>query len=133
MVHRISKVFQLRHRYFRTAAVNDSDILLQKSKGLSNESIEPATTPNKILNLSLDDGGSKIRVKYSGNCLKQEKLTFNRRKIINIYIVYEIERNVNKSSYPTLENCLFGAVKLIKYIDIDLYKSSEYGIGFDKK
>ena len=47
-----------------------------------------------------------------------------------MYIVYEIERSVNISSYPTLENCLFGAVK---YVDIDLYKYFWYGIGFDRK
>ena len=28
---------------------------------------------------------------------------------------------------------MFGAVKLTKHIDVDLYKYSEYGIGFDKK
>ena len=32
-----------------------------------------------------------------------------------------------------LENCLFGAFKLKKHVDVDLYKYSEYGIGFDKK
>ena len=37
------------------------------------------------------------------------------------------------SSYPTLENCLFGAVKLKKHFDVDLYKYSGYGNGFDKK
>ena len=52
---------------------------------------------------------------------------------MNIYIVYEIERSVNISSYPTLENCLFGVVKLTKYVDVDLYKYSGYGIGFDRK
>ena len=37
------------------------------------------------------------------------------------------------SSYPMLENCLFGAVELKKHLDIDLYKYSVYGIGFDRK
>ena len=32
------------------------------------------------------------------------------------------------SSYSTLKNCLFGAVKLTKYPDIDQHKYSEYGI-----
>ena len=40
-------------------------------------------------------------------------------RIVNIYIVYEITDNFNVSSYPTLENCLFGAVKLTKNADID--------------
>ena len=29
--------------------------------------------------------------------------------------MYEINKNFNVSSYPALENCLFGAVKLTKY------------------
>ena len=37
------------------------------------------------------------------------------------------------STYPTLENCLFGAVSLTKNADIDQYKYSGYGIGFDRK
>ena len=41
--------------------------------------------------------------------------------------------SVNISSYPTLENCLFGAVKLTKHADVDLYQYSGYGIGFDRK
>ena len=76
---------------------------------------------------------NKIRVKFDGDCLKQEKITFNQVKIINIYIVYEIQRSVNINSYPTLENCLFGAVKLTKHVDVDLYTYSGYGIGFDRK
>ena len=101
-----------------------------KSKGLFDDSIKALTTDNKMLNPSLDYVGSKIRVKFRGDCLKQENITFNQRKIVNIYIVYEIERSVHISSSPTLENCLFGAVKLTKHIDVDLYKYSGYGIGF---
>ena len=52
---------------------------------------------------------------------------------MNIYIVYEIERTVNISSYPPPENCLFGAVKLTKHIDVDQYKYFGYVIGFDRK
>ena len=37
-------------------------------------------------------------------------------KIVNIYIVYEINDYRNISSYPTLENCLFGAVKLTTHM-----------------
>ena len=55
------------------------------------------------------------------------------KKIVNIYIVNEIDDYRNMSSYPTLENCLFGAVKLTKHIDVNLYKYSGYGIGFDRK
>ena len=66
-----------------------------------NESIKPPTTSNKILNPSLDYVGTKVRVNFSGDCLKQEKVTFNHGKIVNIY---EVEKSVNITSYPTVEN-----------------------------
>ena len=100
---------------------------------MCSESIKAPTTSNKKLNPSLDYAGNKIRVKFSAGCLKQEKITFNHGKTVNIYIVYEIEKSVDISSYPTLENFLFGAVKLTKYVDVDLYKYSGYGTGFDRK
>ena len=117
-------VFQPIQRYFKLASDNPGIILSWKSKGLSDENITAPTTWNKILNPLQDYVGTKARVKFSGDCLKQEKITFNHGKIVNIYIVYEIEKIVNISSYPTLENCLFGAVKLTKHIDVDLYKYS---------
>ena len=51
---------------------------------------------------------------------------------INIYIVYEISKNYNISSYLKLENWLFRAVSLTKRVEIDQYKYSGYGIGFDR-
>ena len=65
--------------------------------------------------------------------MKQDKVTFNHGKVVNIYIVYEISKSINISDYPTLENWLFGAVSLTKNADIDKYKYSGYGIGFDRK
>ena len=65
--------------------------------------------------------------------MKQDSVTLDHGKIVNIYIVYEINKSINISDYPTLENCLFGAVRLTKNADIDKYKYSGYGIGFDRK
>ena len=100
---------------------------------MSDESIKPPSTSNKVFNLLIDYFGTKIRVKFNGDYLKQEKITFNHGKTVNIYIVYEIEKSVNISSYPTLENCLFSAIELKKHVDVDLYKYSGYGIRFDRK
>ena len=100
---------------------------------MSDESIKAPDTPNKILNPSQNDVVTNARVRFNGDCLKQEKVTFNHGKIINIYIVYETGKSVNISNYPTLENCLFGAVKLTKHVDVDQYKYSGYAIGFDRK
>ena len=73
-----------------------------------------------------------IRREFKGACLKKEKIIYDYGEIINIYIVYEINKDFNIISYPTLENCFFGAVSLTKKVNIDKYKYSRYGIGFDR-
>ena len=66
--------------------------------------------------------------------MKQDKITYTHEKIVNIYIVYEINKKGNTiTSDLTLENCLFGAVTLTKNVNIDRYGYSGYGIGFDRK
>ena len=75
---------------------------------------------------------TKTRVEFNGSSLKQDKVTSNHGKVVNIYIVYEITKNNNISDYVTLENYLFGGVSLTKNADIDRYGYSGYGIGFDK-
>ena len=77
--------------------------------------------------------GTKTRVKFTGSYLKQDKITYNHKNVVNIYIVYELGASSSHSDYPTLKNCFFGAVTLTKNIDIDKYGYSGYGIGFDRK
>ena len=64
--------------------------------------------------------------------MKQDSITFNEGKVLNIYIVYEISKSINISDYLILENCLLGVVSLTKNSNYNKYKYSEYGIGFDK-
>ena len=66
-------VFQTTYRYFKTVSNNDANILSWKSKGLSDESIKPPSTSNKMLNPSVNYVGTKARVKLNGDCLKQER------------------------------------------------------------
>ena len=122
-------------RYFKkiSGIGNGKYIYFWKSKGLSDERINSIAASNYSITPELSYYGSKIRVKFNESCLKQDKITFNHGKIVNIYILYEISKNLNTSSYPTLKNCLFGAVSLIKHTDIDNYKYYGYGIGFERK
>ena len=76
---------------------------------------------------------SKIRIKFDGSFLNRFPPTILHGNIVNIYIVYEITSDYNNINYPTLENCLFGSVKLTKNADIDKYRYSGYGIGFDRE
>ena len=101
-----------------------------KSKGLSDKSIKPPSTSDKSLSPLIDCLGNKIKLKLNGGWLKQNKLTFAHETIINIY---EICASGSFNENPTLKNVLFGAVKLTKNVDIDKYRYSGYGIGFDRK
>ena len=102
-----------------------------QSKGLSDETIKPPTTSGYKLNLQLNYFGTKTRLKFRVSCLKQDKSMLNHGKIVNIYIVYELDKTYVKT-HPTLVNCLFGAVSKTKNADTDKNKYSGYGIGFDR-
>ena len=102
-----------------------------QSEGLSDETIKPPTTSGYKLYLQLNYFGTKTRLKFRGSCLKQDKSMLNHGKIVNIYIVYELDKTYVKT-HPTLVNCLFGAVSITKNADTDKNKYSGYGIGFNR-
>ena len=90
------------------------------------------TTSNNSLAPTLKYTGKRMYVKFNGNCLKQDRITFNHGKIVNVYIVYDLKSSLNYTEKITLEkNCLFGEVKITKNADITEYKNSGYCIGFD--
>ena len=108
-------------------------VLSWQSKGLSDESIKPPTTTNNSLTPKLNYYGTKTKIKFTGSYLKQSSHIFTNNKIVNIYIVYELAASSSHDSDPTIKNCLFGAVTLTKKADIEKYKYSGYGIGFDRR
>ena len=82
----------------------------------------------------VDHYGTKIRLKFNGNSLKQpNKLTYDYRHKVNLYIVYELGASSSNDSDPKLKNCLFGAVTLTKNADIGKYGYSGFGIRFDRR
>ena len=56
-------------------------VLSWQSKGLSNESIKSPTTSDNSLNPRLGYYGTKIRVQFTGSCLKQPKFAFTHKKL----------------------------------------------------
>ena len=89
--------------------------------------------PDNTLAPTLKYTGRRMYVKFNGSCLKQDKITFNHGKIVNIYIVCDLESTIKYDADITLENCLFGAVKITKNTDVSKYKYFGYGITFDGK
>ena len=85
---------------------------------MSDERNNSIKTPNYSITPNLDYYCTKTRVEFNGSCLKQDNVTFNYKKVVHIYIVYEISKSFNISDYPTLESCLFGAVSLTKMLTL---------------
>ena len=77
--------------------------------------------------------GTKTRVKFTGSCLKQPKISYTDGKVVKIYIVYELDASSSHNNDPALKNCLFGADTFTKNVDIDKYGYSGYGIEFDRR
>ena len=128
-------VFLPKRRYFKlNSVINVIDrVLSWQSKEICNESIKPPTTSDNSLNRELSYYGTKATVKFTECCLKQPHFKFTHKKIVNIYIVYELGASTSNIDDATIKNCLFGAVALTKNADIDKYRYSVYGIGFDRR
>ena len=63
--------------------------------------------------------------------MKQNKLDYAHGKIVNFYIVYEFKNRRVDSPDFTVQNGLFGAVKITKNANTSHYKYEGYGICFD--
>ena len=123
-------VFQLILKYYM---LNSTQIRKWILKRLSNESLEVVSTSDHTSSPSISYYGDKVRLKFTGSVLQQKRVTYSHKKVVNIYVVYEITNVHGINNYPTLTKALFGAVKLTKNADIDKYKYSGYGNGFDGK
>ena len=65
-------------------------IVEEESKGLSNEKIRPYITADHSLSQKLMwMNNSRIEVRFKGSYVKQHKLTFTPRNVVNLFIVYE--------------------------------------------
>ena len=74
-----------------------------KSKGLSDETIKPPATSDNSLSQLIDYLSNKIRLKFSGSCLKQPKLQYTHGAKVNIYNVYELRASSSFNDEPTLK------------------------------
>ena len=118
-------VFQPMYKYFKTYVKGSTTYVSSwESKGLSNENISSITTSNHDQGPSPAYDNARIKLKFVGDLLKQDKVTYNHGPIVNIYIIYRLSPSI--TSDITLENCLFGAVKLTKNLKINTF--SGYGV-----
>ena len=101
-------VFQPIYKYFKNIG-NTANVSEYKSKGVSDKAIK---TPDNTLAPELIYSVKRMHVKFNESSLKQDKITFNYGKMVNIYIFYALKSTLNYGENINLENCLFGAVKI---------------------
>ena len=70
-------------------------------------------------------------INFNEHCLIKNNISVP-KKVINLYISYTLGPQLRDFNPDfTLNNCLFGSVKLTRNTDLDKYKYSGYSIGFD--
>ena len=65
--------------------------------------------------------------------MKQNTLGYTHGKIVNLYFVYELKNGRIDNPVFTVQNGLFGAVKITKNANTSNYKYEGYGICFDSE
>ena len=73
-------------------------------------------------------------MKFNGNFFKENNVSFLHKKVVNLYITYQLDawsRDINIDL--TWANYLFGVAKVTNNADPDKYGYNGYGIGFDAR
>ena len=92
---------------------------------MSDEVIKPA---DNIVAPTPGYDSKRMYLVFNGGYLKQVEVIYDHDKIVNIYVVYDLKSILNYNPDFTLENCLFGAVKVTKNANVNKCKYSGYGI-----
>ena len=71
---------------------------------------------------SLLNQNNRLGITFNGNYTKQNKIGFAHGTVINIYIVYKLKNRTVNSPDFTVQNRLFGAVKITKNVNTSHYK-----------
>ena len=95
------------------------------------QNIENRTKPDNNFAPSFADNYLLPEISFNGHCLINNSISIS-KKVLNLYISYTLNpllRNLNTGF--TLNDSLFGSVKLTKNADPNKCKYSGYNIGFD--
>ena len=106
-----------------------------RSKRLSEGSVKnPVTSDNSFALKHIYINNSKIAAKFKENCLKQDKVSFIHKNVVNFFVADKLDIYSYDSSLDfTLKYCLFCAIKLVKTAYPDKYSCSGYDIGFNSR
>ena len=114
----------------------DGKIATWKSTGIFNYSDDSSKkgiedTKTKLPELKND---GRMDVYLQGNHFQQNKVVIpNNNNVINIYVVYKLDPiSSTRNTDYTIQNALFGAMKITKNTDSSKNNYTGYGIYFDE-
>ena len=134
---KIYLLYECRIYSLKTVTYSTGDIFISnwKSTGINNYSRSSDLDGGSggINSPILKDNG-RMSARFEGIYLKQNKLVrSNNNNVINVYIVYKLDTVSNtRDDTFTVQNALFGGIKLTKNTDTSKYKYEGYGICFDE-
>ena len=131
-------LFEPKYKYFKVHEFDKNYLSSWKSIGLSDQEI---TSENDSYAPKIFYYYKKIYLNFtSSDTLKENKLTYTHGLIVNLYIVHfcsycSLPSIIYSTKDDILNDCLFGAVSLIKdgTIKIDKVKIQGYGVSFGSK
>ena len=86
----------------------------------------------KLMSPNIKNDGKGLHVFFSGNYFVQDIIAVP-NNVINIYGVYELDPiDFSRNNKFTIQNALFGAIKITKNANTSKYKYKGYGICFDE-
>ena len=105
----------------------------RKSNGMLEEGVENITKSDSSFAPTFVDHYLLPDMNFNGLFLIKRYISIS-KKVINLYISYALGQQLrNLNTDFTLGNFLFGSVKLTKNADLDKFKCTSYGIGFDSR
>ena len=87
---------------------------------------------NKFALPKIKNDGNGLHVFFSGNYFEQDIIAIP-NNVINIYCVYELDPiDLSRNNEFTIQNALFGSIKITKNANTSKYEYKGYGICFDE-
>ena len=106
-----------------------------EAKNINDPSNKNELSSNRNINnfyTSIKNISGELYVSFSGNYFVQDIINIS-NNIINIYCVYKLDPiDFSRNNKFTIQNALFGAIKITKNANTSKYKYKGYGIYFDE-
>ena len=125
-------VYECKSNSFDTTITTTTKIYIRKSTGIfSGNMIAAGNTKGNLPDLK---NNGRMNVYLSGNHFQQNVASIpNSNNVINIYIVYKVTPiSSTRNTDYTIQNALFGAMKITKNTDSSKNNYKGYGLCFDE-